>query len=198
MIIIGITGSIGMGKTTVSGMFAKMGCAVHNSDAVVRQALLPKGRAFEKVALMFPKSWDKKTHMIKRDVLANIIFNDAKAKKKLEDILHPIVQADQKKFIQAQKRLGKKTVVLDIPLLFETGAEARVDCTVVVSAPYAIQRRRVLSRAGMSAEKFKAIVNTQMSDDEKRKRADFIVQTGLGLAHAHRQVQNILSDIKGV
>jgi dephospho-CoA kinase len=197
MIIIGLTGSIGMGKTTISRMLAQMGCAIHNSDVVVRAALSPKGAAFENVALSFPESWDKKTYLIKRDVLAKIIFNDDKKKKVLENILHPIVQQDQKKFIQNQKRLGRDIVVLDIPLLFETGAENRVDHTIVASAPYLIQRRRVLARENMSEEKFEAILKTQMSDIEKCKRADFIVPTGMGLAYSYRMLSQILKEIKG-
>lgn len=197
MIILGLTGSIGMGKTTVSRMFEQQGCAIHNSDMIVRAALSPNGEAFEHVALAFPEAWDKKKHIIRRDILADIVFNDDEAREKLENILHPIVRADQKKFITTQKRLGKKFVVLDIPLLFETGAEARVNYTVVVSTPYALQRRRVLARVGMTEKKFESILKTQMSDAEKQRRADFIVQTGLGLAYSYRQVSQILKEIKG-
>jgi dephospho-CoA kinase len=200
MIIIGLTGSIGMGKTTASRMFAQMGCAIHNSDAAVHAALSSKGEAFEAVALSFPEAWDKKKHVIKRDVLAKIIFSDEAKRRTLENILHPIVQQDQKKFIQKQKRLlGRESnvVVLDIPLLFETGAQTRVDYTVTVSAPYAIQRRRVLARSNMTFEKFETILKTQMSDIEKCKKSDFIVPTGMGLAYSYREISKILKEIKG-
>lgn len=196
MIILGLTGSIGMGKSTAAQMLKRLGCAIHDSDAAVHAALSPRGDAFEAVALNFPVAWDKKKHIIKRDVLGGIVFKDAAQKKKLEAILHPLVRADQKKFIQAQKRLGKKFVVLDIPLLFETGSESRVDYTVVVSAPYHIQARRVLARPNMSDEKFQAILAAQMSDGEKCKRADFIVPTGMGLSYTYRSLKNILEGLR--
>jgi len=136
MIIIGLTGSIGMGKTTAAFMLKKMGCAIHDSDKTVHNALEPYGDAFEEVALTFPESWDKKKHIIKRNVLADIIFQDKEKKEILENILHPLTIESQFKFIRAQQRLGKKIVVLDIPLLFETGAQNRVDYTICVDAPY--------------------------------------------------------------
>ena len=185
-----------MGKTTVAGMLAQMGCAIHDSDVVVYDALQPKGEAFEIVALSFPKCWDKKKHIIKRDILADIVFNDKEQKQKLENILHPIVRRNQKIFIQKQKRLGRDIVVLDIPLLFETGAETRVDYTIVVSAPQHIQAQRVLSRPNMSKEKFEAILGHQMKDSEKRKRANFVIPTGIGLAHTYRKLSHILKEIK--
>lgn len=196
MIVLGLTGSIGMGKTTASGMLKKLGCAVHDSDKSVHAALEPYGAAFEEVALTFPDAWDKKKHRIKRPVLAEIIFNDPEKKKELEDILHPIVRQDQKKFIRRQQALGKKIVVLDIPLLFETGAENRVDYTLVVSAPYHIQRRRVLSRPNMTEEKFHAILSSQMPDNEKRIRADFVVPTGMGLAFTYNALEKTIQEIK--
>ncbi len=196
MIVIGLTGSIGMGKSTVAGMLQHMGCAVHDSDAVARLSLEPEGEAFEAVALSFPEAWDKKKHLIKRDVLAEIIYEDVAQKQKLEALIHPVVQNSQKKFIQAQKSLGKDKVVLDIPLLFETGAGQRVDYTVVVSAPYFIQRHRVLKRPNMTLEKFHSILENQMSDKEKRKRADFVIPTGLGLAHTQRKLNKMIRTIE--
>ena len=195
MIILGLTGSIGMGKTTVGGMLSKMGCGIHDSDKAVAHALNPYGMAFEEVALTFPKTWDKKKHLIKKTVLADIVFNDPKEKLKLENILHPIVRFSQNRFIRAQQRLGREMVVLDIPLLFETGAQTLVDHTICVTAPFHIQRRRVLSRAGMSEEKFYAILENQMSDAQKRRLANFVVQTGLGFAHSHRQLEKIIGTI---
>lgn len=185
-----------MGKSTAARMLIQMGCPVHDSDLVAREALNPDGGAFEDTALLFPDAWDKKKHVIKRDVLADIIFNDQGAKKKLENLIHPIVQQSQKVFIQKQKRLGRKIVVLDIPLLFETDAESRVDYTIVVSAPHHIQRHRVLSRPNMTSEKFEAILASQMSDVEKRKKADYVVPTGMGLATTYRALGEILKDVK--
>ncbi len=195
MIVLGLTGSIGMGKSTVALMLKKLGCGIHDSDKAVRLALSPKGQAFEEVALTFPTSWDKKTHIIKRDVLAEVIFNDDLERQKLEKILHPIVHRLQKEFIQKQARLGRKIVVLEIPLLFETGAETRVDYTVVVSAPYHVQRHRVLKRSGMSEERFKKILRNQMSDKEKCLRADFVIPTGMGMAYTHKCLKNMLEKI---
>ncbi len=195
MIIIGLTGSIGMGKSTAARMLKKMGAAVHDSDGVVRKALNPYGEAFEEVAITFPESWDKKKHVIKRDVLANIIFSDKSKKEELENILHPIVWRSQKKFLQKQKLLGRKIVVLDIPLLFETGAQRRVDYTFVVSAPDHIQRRRVLSRPNMTPEKFQAILSSQLSDHEKCVQADFVIPTGMGLAYTYQALEKSLKEI---
>jgi dephospho-CoA kinase len=195
MKIIGVTGSIGMGKTTVAGQFAYLGCPSHNSDKAVHHALQPGGGAFEEVAVTFPEAWDKKKHIIRKDVLSKLVFTNEKKRKELEDILHPIVRCDQGMFIRKQKKMGRDRVVLDIPLLFETGAEARVHYTVLASAPFFIQRMRVLKRKGMTEEKFIAILESQMPDVEKRKRADFIVQTGLGRAFSMSQVKQILKEI---
>ncbi len=196
MIVFGLTGSIGMGKSTAALMLKKMGCQIHNSDKAVHHALSPNGQAFEEVALTFPDVWDKKTHTIKRAALANIIFNDIDAKERLEQILHPIVQQAQGRFIQKCRRLQQDFVVLDIPLLFETNAQNRVDYTIVVSAPYAIQRARVLKRPNMSEEKFYAILDAQMPDKEKCALADFIVPTGLGMHYTFGCLKNILEDVR--
>ncbi len=196
MIVIGLTGSIGMGKTTTATMLKKLNCAVHDSDQVVRKALNPYGDAFEEVALTFPKCWDKKKHIIKRDVLAEIIFNDAGKKQILENILHPLTVASQYKFIRTQQRLGIKIVVLDIPLLFETGADKRVDYTICVDAPYETQKRRVLARPNMTEIKFKAILDAQMPNAQKCALADFIVPTGMGMAYSYAILKKILASIK--
>lgn len=184
-----------MGKTTVAAQFMHLGCASHNSDLAAHQALLSDGAAFEEVAVTFPEAWDKKKHVIKRPVLADIIFKDADKKTQLENILHPIVRADQVDFLRHQKKMERSIAILDIPLLFETGAEERVDHVVVVTAPYFVQRMRVLNRSNMTKEKFDAILTTQMPDIEKRNRADFIVQTGLGRAYSFRQVKQILREL---
>ena len=196
MIVLGLTGSIGMGKTTAAAMLKKMGCAIHDADKAVHQALEPNGEAFEEVALSFPSAWDKKKRIIKRNVLADIIFKDINQRHALEQILHPVVQRSQIKFLKAQNRMGRRVVVLDIPLLFETGAQARVDYTVVVSAPYHVQRTRVLKRQGMSEEKFQHILETQMPDVQKRNLADFVVPTGMGMAYSYRCLMKIMEEIK--
>lgn len=196
MIVIGLTGSIGMGKTTAAKMLENLGCAIHDSDKAVGHALSPYGKAFEFVAVTFPECWDKKKHLIKKSILADIIFKDDQAKRKLESILHPIVQQSQQDFIKRQTRLERNIVVLDIPLLFETGAQSRVDYTICVTAPYHIQRRRVLSRPFMNAEKFEAILNAQMPDNLKTQLADFVVQTGMGMAHSYRQLNKIIKEVR--
>ena len=196
MIILGVTGSIGMGKSTAGKLLERMGCPVHCSDVSVRNALKPYGKAFEKVALTFPESWDKKTRLLKKDVLSDIVFSNSEKKRKLENILHPIAQEEQSEFIFHQKKMGRDFCALDIPLLFETGADKRVDYTIVVTAPFFIQAQRVLNRKGMTEEKFHRILNTQMPDIEKRAHADFVVQTGLGKAYTHRALKTILNTLR--
>lgn len=193
--VIGLTGSIGMGKSTASQMLKKMGCAIHDADKVVHKALSPNGAAFEEVALTFPEAWEKKTHTINRKKLGEIVFNNLKKRELLEDILHPIVREDQKRFILAQTKLGREFVILEIPLLFETGANKRVDYTAVVSAPFHTQSRRVLSRPKMTEEKFHKILNSQMPDEQKRALADFVIPTGLGLGYTRKHLSNMLKAI---
>ncbi len=195
MIVIGLTGSIGMGKTTIGKMLKKLGCPVHDSDLSVKRALEPYGKGFEAVALTFPKVWDKKKHVIKKDILSSIVFEDKSARKKLENILHPIVRQEQKDFLFKHKRLGAKYCALDIPLLFETGADKNVDYTIVVDAPHFIQAQRVLKRKGMTHQKFEQILQAQMPNDQKCALADFVVHTGLGKAYSMKQVQQILKSI---
>ena len=195
MIVFGLTGSIGMGKSTAAKMLERLGCPVHDSDLSVKNALNPYGKGFEAVALTFPQAWDKKKHLIKKDVLSDLIFNDADKKHVLENILHPIVQSEQQEFIKKQKLLGKEFCVLDIPLLFETGADKRVNYTIVVSAPHFIQAQRVLKRKNMSREKFEKILATQIPNDQKCALADFVVQTGLGKAYSMRQLKRILKKL---
>ena len=196
MIILGLTGSIGMGKTTVGKMLERMGCAVHDSDKAVHKAMQPNGQAFEELALTFPMAWDKKARIINKKILADIVFKDDAARSELESILHPIVQQSQQDFIQKQKKLDRKIVVLDIPLLFETAAENRVDYVVTVSAPYHVQRRRVLSRPNMTEDKFQRILSRQMSDKEKCARSDFIIPTGMGMAYTQRSLMRMMEKIK--
>ena len=192
MIVFGLTGSIGMGKSTAASMLKKLGVPVHDSDQAVHAALKPRGAAFEEVAVTFPAAWDKKNRIIDRKALGDIVFHDKAQMKKLESILHPIAAASQKKFIMQMHGKGKKAVALEIPLLFETGAESRVDYTICVTAPHTIQRRRVLARKNMTEEKFRSIVSSQMPDAQKQSLSDFIVQTGMGYGTTYRELRKIL------
>ena len=192
MIVYGLTGSIGMGKSTAAHMLRSMGVMVHDADATARELLLPKGKAFEEVAVSFPDAWDKKNHLIRRDILADIIFNDDDARKTLENIAHPYIHEDQFYFIRKAKALGQDKAVLDIPLLYETGADKRVDKVIVVSAPDFIQAQRVLSRPNMNEELFEKILESQLLDAEKCVRADYVVQTGLGRANTYKALEKIM------
>ncbi len=192
MIVLGLTGSIGMGKSTAANMLKILGVPVHDSDRAVHAALKPGGAAFQEVAVTFPSAWDKKNRVIDRKALGDIVFHDKAQMKKLEAILHPIAAASQKKFIMEMRAKGKKAVVLEIPLLFETGAETRVDHTICVTAPHAIQERRVMARKNMTEDKFRNILASQMPDIEKQARADFVVQTGMGYATTFRQLRKVL------
>lgn len=167
---------------------------VHDSDVAVHRALMPGGKAFEEVALTFREAWDARRHVIDRKKLGAIVFNDRERLAALEDILHPIARESQMEFVRAMKRMGRKAVALEIPLLFETGAEERVDYVICVSAPPAIQRRRVMKRPGMTEEKFAAILASQMPDKDKRALSDFIVETGRGYAHTYGSLRRILKE----
>lgn len=198
MIVIGLTGSIGMGKTTAANMLRDMGLPVHCSDEAVREMTRPGGKAFATVARSFPEAYDKKKNTLDRAKLGEIVFEDPEKKKALEEILHPLVIQSQKDFLRAQALKRCDMAVLDIPLLFETGAERRVDYTIVVTAPEFIQRGRVLSRPGMSEERFDSVIKSQMTDREKCARADYVVQTGDGLASTRKALSRTITDIKSL
>ena len=191
MIIIGLTGSIGMGKSTVAGMFRKMGVPVFDADAEVRRAQGPNGRALAAIEAAFPGS----THAggLHREKLGAAVFGDREALRRLEAILHPLVGDAQSSFLGAHRR--KKAVVLDVPLLFEKGGWRRCDMAVVVSAPLRVQRARVLARPGMTREKFAAIIKAQMPDAEKRRRADVVIETGRGRRHTWLAVRRLVENL---
>lgn len=195
MIILGLTGSIGMGKSTAAGMLRDLGVPVHDSDEAVHCALAANGVAVDAVAAIFPAALDHATHSINRKILGGIVFNDPAQRKKLEDILHPLVREQQQEFLQHHRRNAVPVVVLDIPLLYETGAERRVDKVIVVTCPAFIQRRRVLARPHMTRDKFNAILGGQVPDAEKRRRADFVVQTGLGRAYTQNRLKKIIQSL---
>lgn len=197
MIIVGLTGGIGMGKTTAANMLRDLGYPVHDSDAAVHKMLVRGGKAVAAVAAAFPESYDSKNKCIDRRKLGAVIFKDPVKRKRLEAIIHPLVQESQNNFLRHHAGRRAKLVVLDIPLLFETGAEARVDYVICVSAPEHIQRQRVLARPGMTEAEFERRKASQMPDAEKQKRADFVVQTGQGLAPTYRDLKRIAAQLTG-
>ena len=191
MFIIGLTGSVGMGKSTTARLFAEQGVPVHDADAVVHR--LYEGEAVAAIEAAFPGATAR--GKVDRSRLAVLVLDDPSALKRLEAIVHPLVQAaEQELLAQAQAR-GDKVAVLDIPLLFETGGDRRVDAVVVASAPTQIQQARVLARPGMTWEKLDAILRKQMPDVEKRRLADFVVDTSRGIDDARAQVRAILDAV---
>lgn len=195
MIVIGVTGSIGMGKSTAAAMLMDMGIPVHDSDACVHRLLASGGVGVVPVGTAFPDSYDHKTTCIDRKKLRAALGGDHARWDELEALLHPLVQASQQDFINEQRAKGVKTVALDIPLLFETGAETRCDYTIVVSAPAHIQEQRVLQK--MSAEDFSFRLSRQMPDAQKRARADFVVTSALGMAEMRKELEEVLRKIRG-
>jgi len=193
MIVLGLTGSIGMGKSTTAKMFAEAGVPVHDSDETVHR--LYAGKAVPLVEAAFPGV--TRSGAIDRVALAGRVLGDAAALKKLEAIVHPLVRAEADAFLAKNRAAAAPLVVLDIPLLFETGGRDRVDKVVVVTAPPEIQRARVLARPGMSEAKFSAILAKQVPDAEKRKLADFVIDTGQGFEAAQAAVNAIIAELSG-
>ncbi|MGI6855615.1 dephospho-CoA kinase [Mesorhizobium sp. 1B3] len=193
MIVLGLTGSIGMGKSTTARMFAEAGVPVHDSDEAVHR--LYAGEAAPLVEAVFPGT--VVDGVVDRTRLAKRVLGDPAAIRKLEGLIHPLVRRDADAFLETHRRAGAALVVLDIPLLFETGGRSRVDKVVVVTAPPEIQRERVLARPGMTEEKFGAILAKQVPDGEKRRAADFIIDTGSGMEAARSAVREIISELTG-
>lgn len=194
MVILGLTGSIAMGKTTAATAFRLCGVAVYDADKVVHGLMAAGGAAVAAVLEAFPKA--AKDGGIDRHALGGQVFDEPAKLKVLENILHPMVRQKQTAFLTNAARRGDKLVVLDIPLLLETGGQARCDGVVVVSAPAIIQRQRVLARPGMTVARMQAILDHQMADSQKRGLADFVVLTGLGRRHSLRQINNIVTITK--
>jgi dephospho-CoA kinase len=188
MIVLGLTGSIGMGKSTVEGFFAENGVPVYDADAAVHR--LYAGDAAPLIEAAFPGTIKDGT--VDRVRLAERVVGDAAALERLEGIVHPLVRRDEEQFIAAAEAAGAAVAVIDIPLLLETGGDRRCDAVVVVSAPAETQRARVMSRPGMTEEKFSAILAKQMPDAEKRRRADFVVDTSQDFDSTRAQVRAIL------
>jgi dephospho-CoA kinase len=191
MFILGLTGSLGMGKSTTARLFAEEGVPVHDADAVVHR--LYEGEAAAAIEAAFPGTTaDGK---VDREELAARVLGDRVALKRLEAIVHPLVQQAEQRLLAEAEARGEKVAVLDIPLLFETGGEERVDAVVVVYAPPEVQRSRALERPGMTVDKLDAILAKQMPDEEKRRRADFVVDTSRGFEAARAEVRAILKAI---
>ncbi len=189
MIILGLTGSIGMGKSTTAEMFLALGVPVHGSDETVHK--LYSGKAAPLVEAAFPGTVSG--GVVDREKLAKAVLADAAALKRLEAIVHPLVREEENRFLDSHRKAGAPLVVLDIPLLFETAGNERVDKIVVVTAPPEVQRARVLNRPGMSEDKFAAILAKQVPDAQKRQHADFIIDTSAGMDAARREVEKIIS-----
>lgn len=194
MLIIGLTGSIGMGKTETAKMFARHGVPVCDSDATVHMLYDIGGLAVAPIQALFPEAVIE--GRVDRDILSRVVLGKPEAMKKLEAVVHPLVGIAQRTFLEKAAAGGATMAVIDVPLLFETGGEKRVDVVVVVSAPPALQRQRVLARPGMTAEKFELILQKQVPDEVKRQRADFVVDSGHGLEHAEAQVVAIIAALK--
>lgn len=193
-LLIGLTGSIGMGKTETAKMFAKLGVPVYDADAAVHRLYEAGGAAVPEIARLFPDS--VKDGRVDRAELTKHVTADKESFAALERIVHPLVAREQQAFLDKAREQGAGMVVLDIPLLFEKGGYTRVDAIVVVSAPPEIQRARVLARPGMTVDKLDHILSRQMPDAEKRAKAHFVVETDKGLEHAFEQVKAIVDELK--
>lgn len=197
MIIIGLTGSIGMGKSTTAKLFSDLGVPIFDADNAVHKMLGVGGILVKKVGDAFPSSVQLKNNkrFIDRNILGNLIFKDKKKKNILEKIIHPEVGRSRKKWKEFAQREGFQAVCYDIPLLFETKGHKSCNYIVVVSAPFYIQKQRVLKRLNMTEKKFYNILNNQLSDYEKRKKADFVINTGNGHRFSRNQVKLIVNKI---
>lgn len=192
MIRIGLTGSIGMGKSTTAKLFAEAGIPVNDADAVVHD--LYQGEAVSLIERAFPGA--VKNGVVDRQELSRLLAAEPAGFKRLEAIVHPLVRQREQDFLEKERRSGSDIVLLDIPLLFEAGATDRADTVVVVTCDPQIQRERVLARPGMTEEKFNMILARQTPDAEKRARADYIIDTGHGIESARVQVEKILAELR--
>lgn len=193
MIVLGLTGSIGMGKSTAAKMFREAGVPVHDSDEAVHR--LYSGKAAALIEAAFPGVTRDGT--VDRTLLGQRVLGDAAALKTLEGIVHPLVRADADAFLAGHRQAGVPLAVLDIPLLFETGGRGRVDRVVVVSAPADQQRNRVLARPGMTEEKFESILAKQVPDAEKRRLADYVIDTGSGFNVTREAIRVVIGELSG-
>jgi len=194
MVVIGLTGSIAMGKSATSKIFKSYGVPVFNADDCVHQLIGPNGKLVSLIGHRFTGTLEKNKNIeyINRVKLGNIVFKDKEKKEELESIIHPQVSIERKKWKEQAQRQRSKAICYDVPLLYETKGEKLCNFVVVVSAPLFLQRYRALNRFDMTEKKFNNILKNQISDKEKRKRADFIINSGIGYRFARNQVYNIL------
>jgi len=190
MIVLGLTGSIGMGKSTTATLFAEAGVPVYDADATVH--MLYEGEAVPAIEAAFPGT--TANGKVDRSKLSACVVHDPAAIKRLEQIVHPMLGASRQKFLDDAERSGAAVAVVDVPLLFETGGEKRVDAVVVVTTTPELQRQRILARDNMTSEKLDAILARQLPDAEKRRRADFVVDTSDGLDPVRQRIQDILNE----
>ena len=198
MKVIGLTGGIGMGKSTAAATFRRLRVPVFDADAAVHRLQGPGGRAVAPIAAAFPGTVrdTPRGQRVDREALRRAVLGDDAAMSRLERIVHPLVRDEERRFLAAARRRAEPLVVLDIPLLFETRGEGRCDSVLVVTAPAAVQRRRVLRRPGMTEARLSAILSRQVPDSEKRRRADHVVHTGLSRFHAQRAIRAIVKGYK--
>ena len=202
MMILGLTGSIGMGKSRAARAFARQGAMIWDADAAVHRLMACGGAAVTPVTAEFPESRveENGSAAVDRTILGKLVFQEKAALCRLESILHPLVRSAERRFLASVESRRCRLVVLDIPLLFESGGERRCDATAAVSAPAFVQRARVLARPNMTVSKYEAILARQLPDEEKRRRADFVIRTGLNKRvseEAVRRISKILSTRRG-
>ncbi len=194
MIVIGLTGSIAMGKSTAAAMFRRSGVSVYDADRAVHRLMGRHGAAIPVVAEAFPGT--VRDGVIDRNALAQRVFADDQALDRLEGLLHPLIYREVRTFLRRSRRQGRDVVVLDVPLLLETGGEALCDLVAVVSAPMRIQAERLAGRPGLDAARIGAIAARQMSDRDKRARADVVIPTGLGKATTMRAIRKLIDGVR--
>ena len=194
MKVIGLTGSIGMGKSTTAAMFRDAGIPVYDADAAVHAAYDVGGVAVGPVGEAFPGT--VRDGRVDRQALGKAVLGDPEAVKKLNSIVHPLIGRDRARVFEAAEAGGADMIILDVPLIFETGGEKNMDAVIVVTAPAEVQRERVLAREGMTPERLAGILSHQVPDAEKRARADYVIDTGQGLEHARAQVAKVIEALR--
>jgi dephospho-CoA kinase len=194
MVILGLTGSIAMGKTTAAEMFSRLGVPVYDADRTVHRLLATGGKAVDPIEALFPGV--SRDGAVDRETLASRVFGDDEALRRLEAVVHPLVAREKKHFLRRAARQGWQTVVLDIPLLFETSSQMAFDAVAVVTAPAFVQEQRLLKRPGMDRKRIAVIRGRQMSDVQKRRLADFIIPTGLGRAVTMHTIKCVVEEVR--